>query len=315
MEIGTKKVIGILVGAVGFASASIALWGYLFPPVPDNEILILPKDTSNVSVTKENNAIDTEYLKANQLVIDGVRLEVKEGGLLVANEIIMKNGGEIYGPELYVVSTRLDQGRINASGTIEGNGGSIVVASAQINGTEITSNGQDGARGKDGMDGANGAAGANGRDGSCKGFGGWSSAQPGLPGGNGEDGDNGVDGKNGGNGGSIMILTSYELTTTPQSEGGAGGKGGKGGAAGLGGKGGRGGSGCTGLGGSQDGKPSGADGMDGKRGKGGLDGRNGESQLPTVKLIKFESVKKVYERTMGDKQAFISRLRAIRPEH
>lgn len=313
MKFKNKAIIGGFLAAVGFISATVGLWDRFFPPIPDNEILLLPKSTSDITVS--NSKIETNYLKANNLLIDGVKLEIEEGGVLLANKITMKNGGEIFGSNIYVVSTIIDNGKINASYSKGMNGGNIFVVSAQINGTEITSNGKNGLHGKNGANGRSGAAGANGRNGSCKGFGGWRSAHAGGSGGNASNGTKGENGQDGGNAGNITILTSYALTTAPESNGGSAGKEGKGGSPGLGGKGGRGGRGCTGLGGSQSTQPSGADGNDGVAGIDGQDGKLGNRKTPTVKLVNFIDIKKAVDAYGNDKVKFISALRNIRPRN
>lgn len=313
MGFRTKAIIGGFVATVGFVAAAIGLWDRFFPPTPDNEIFLLPMDAPDVTLSNSNQEIDTNYLKANNLLIDGVKLTVTDGGLLVANKIVMKNGGEIYGANLYIVSTIIDDGLINSTSSKGMDGGNIFVAIAQINGTEIISNGKNGVNGGNGKNGTNGAPGANGRNGDCSGFGGWRSAHAGGIGENGSNGEDGESGQDGGNAGNITILTSYALTTEPESRGGSGGKGGKGGAPGLGGKGGRGGRGCTGLGGAQSTQPSGPDGNDGVPGKDGQDGQNGADHIATVKLISFNAVKEAFQEFGDNKDKFVTQLRSIRP--
>jgi hypothetical protein len=312
MKLKTKALIGGLVTVIGLFSAVVGLWDRFFPPVEDNKILLLEKNKNDLHISKGSDRPDTNYLQVNHILVDGDRFTIKDSGLLIANKITMINGGEIYGKDIHIVATIIDNGRITSSESIGNNGGNIFIVSAQINGTEIVSNGKDGKNGANGKNGSRGSAGSNGRNGNCASFGRWRSAHAGGEGKNGGNGSNGSNGESGGNAGSVTILTSYALTSTPESKGGSPGKGGKGGAAGLGGKGGRGGRGCTGLGGVQNTQPSGADGNDGVPGKDGQDGKHGSDKTPIVKLIDFSLVKDAFEEDGDEKDKFISRLRQIR---
>jgi len=312
MELKKKAMIAGFIVVIGFIAAIIGLRDNFFLATADNEITILPLDTPDINVS--NTTMDSHFLKANKLVIDGIQLNVEDGGLLMANKIIMKNGGEITGSNIYVVATIIDSGKIKASYSNGMDAGDIFVVSAQLNGTAITANGKEGKTGANGTDGSHGSIGKNGSDGICKAFGGKHPPVTGGTGGNGANGADGANGLDGGNAGKLTLLTSYKLTILPESNGGAAGKGGKGGAPGLGGKGGKGGRGCTGLGGVQSSQPSGPNGNNGIAGKDGQDGRFGHKETPIVKYVNFIDVKQAVEKYADNKAQFISELMYIRPK-
>ncbi len=318
MKPRVKTLVGVLVGTVGFVAALTTLYVHFFSIEENRDLLEPPFDEPSFKelvLTASTSHPDTNYLRVGHLIIDGVRVPVEYGGLLVADKITMRNGGAIYGNNIYVVAKKIDNGEISSSGTRGLNGGDVFVASAQINGTKIVSNGKDGSDGENGARGSRGADGADGRDGRCGPgvLGEWRSPERGQDAGHGGNGDDGEDGGDGGSAGNITILTSTELTTPSVSRGGLGGQGGQGGAAGPGGKGGEGGRGCTGLGGTVSNQNPGKDGDDGRPGQNGRDGTAGESKIPTVKLISWHSVKDVYDEYGTDKEEFVSHLRQIRP--
>lgn len=295
MDINKKRLLSVLVGAVGFFAAIVGLWDKFIPSPPVADIKIVPKDKGVIHFGKLSPQPSNKMILADQLLVDDTRLIIPDGGGIVANRIELKGNAEIVGEDFFSIATIITGGTLSSSGTKGKDGGDIQVIAALIDGTKIESNGLNGKNGDNGHDGSNGANGAEGRNGSCKGFGGWRSAHPGMPGGNGENGGNGKPGEDGGNAGNITVLTTYDLLISPSAIGGNGGNGGKGGTPGQGGKGGRGGAGCTGLGGAQSSRPSGADGLDGNPGKAGSDGNTGKSTTPIVRKIDFTKVKKFFE--------------------
>lgn len=313
MKTKIKIFLGLIVTVVGFAAAVVGLWDRLFPAVKDVDVILINRHQPNLLVTSELPPPESDFIKANVVTIDGTKWIMREGALLIANEIIIKNSGEIWGSDFNVVATKISGGKISTTGSIGLDGGRVLIASALLNGTVVEANGLDGRKGKDGDKGTPGADGANGRDGSCRGFGGWRSAFPGQDGAPGSDGENGEPGQNGGHAGEILILTSADVTTQPEAQGGLGGRGGKGGPGGPGGKGGRGGIGCTGLGGAQESRPPGRDGTDGSQGKDGADGQRGTSRSPSIKLVRFSVVRDLWKDHYNNKSSFLTRLRELNP--
>lgn len=311
MKTKIKIFIGLIVTIIGFAAAVVGLWDKLFPAGKDVDVILIERGQSNLLVTSESPPPESDFIKANIVTIDGTKWIMRKGVLLIANEIKIKNGGEIWGSDFNVVATKISGGKISTTGSIGLNGGRVLIASALLNGTVVEANGLEGGNGTDGDKGKPGANGENGRDGSCKGFGGWRSAFPGQPGEPGGDGGNGGPGQNGGHAGEILILTSAPVTTQPKAQGGLGGRGGKGGPGGPRGIGGRGGSGCTGLGGAQDGKPSGADGPPGFPGKDGADGQPGTSRSPVIRPIRFSDVRDLWKNYYNNKSSFLTKLREL----
>lgn len=311
----SRKVIGYTVGTIGLISSLIGIWAFFYKPLPDNEIVLLPKAENNIVIKQQSDVDDLPNpIKANTLIIDGSKVLFPNGTIIIANEVSLINGAELVGDAITIIATKLQGGRVTSNRTRSDlHGGDLFLAIAVINGTAIEANGANGRAGTDGVDGTNGSGGKNGRSGRCDGFGKWESSQAGKPGGNGRDGQIGQDGQNGGDAGNIFILTSYEPTVRPLAKAGEGGTGGRGGTAGRGGPGGRGGSGCTGLGGSQDGEPNGAEGTDGKQGKDGLNGAQGVSKEPTIKMIDFGEVKDAVQRPDVSIKDIVLALRKIQP--
>jgi len=200
MKSKAKKVGLFIVGAVGFLSALIGLWDYIFPPTPDSKLWLMPKDSQNI-LFNQAHLPEGDMIEANEITIDGVKVTLRNGSVLVANIINLINGAEIFGDSITLIATRIEGGRISSTrARNDKHGGDIFVTAAIINGTSIESNGAIGRNGRDGEDGQNGARGSNGRNGSCKGFGGWKKAQPGdngANGGNGKPGKEGMDGADG----------------------------------------------------------------------------------------------------------------------
>lgn len=315
MQKRAKKIVSYSIGIIGFISSVIGIWVFLYEPTPASEIELV-EDTSDILIEKEGDASKLPlYMRADEIVVDGLKIRFPPGQLIVANKILLKDGAEIEGDSIFLAATQIEGGRITSNRLRDGiHGGDLFLAVAMLNGTLVEANGGRGRDGSDGVDGEDGQAGADGKKGSCKGFGGWSAAHAGLAGGNGGDGLEGEDGERGGDAGNILILTSYEPTVEPIAIGGDGGKGGHGGAAGRGGSGGRGGTGCTGLGGSQDGKPDGARGKDGKPGKDGRDGAKGRSKKPNIKIVDFWDVRDAVMDESVDREEIITALRSIRPK-
>ena len=309
-----KKIGVFIVGAVGFVSAVIGLWAYFYSPTPDSETWLVPNETSDVALSQDNLP-HKKFIKGNEIIVDGEKVTLPKGAIILSNKISLLNGAELFGDSITLVTTQLDGGRVSSTRARgDRNGGDLLIVAAIINGTHIESNGVDGRDGRNGADGSNGKAGSDGRNGRCDGFGRWKKAKPGGNGENGGNGEAGEDGERGGDAGSIVILTSYEPTVQPVALGGSGGRGGQGGAAGRGGSGGKGGSGCSGLGGSQDGRASGAKGTDGNPGKDGRDGAKGQDRNPTIKRVEFTQVQDIVKmHEEGDGSALISSIRAIRP--
>lgn len=311
MQPKAKKIIATFAGVVGFASAIVGLWPYIFPPKPPQEMHLVPIDTPNIEYRKRTESVVDGYIKANEIIIDGISLLLQNNSFLLANKITFLNGAEVRGEEISITSTVISGGKITA--TSGRNGGAVFLATALANNVEVRADGLPGVDGVKGTNGGNGQAGANGRDGDCRGFGKWKSPHAGAAGQNGSPGTNGTDGQNGGNGGSITIITAYDLVIRPTANGSKGGSGGEGGKGGKGGAGGRGGSGCTGLGGSSSSKPNGADGRDGRDGSNGKNGKSGAPGIVSVKLIDFDDVVKAVERQGHSRESLLLELRKIQP--
>ncbi len=272
MKKHAKRIVGFAVAAVGFASAMVALWPYIFPPKPDHEIrLVGPAESA--PVINGDQAILPNPLIGDVLRLDG-ELFSDQPLFIVANHLDMGESGKIRAREVTIFATRISGGLIDASGQAATesepthiDAGFIFVAAARIEQTRVN------ASGGGGLDGMGGTDGPDGQDGNCGGFGAWEAAQAGgiaLDGG---------DGGSGGNGGEvILLLSALDGFPAPNVTGGDGG------ARGTGGKGGSGGAGCTGLGGSQASRSRGADGSDGTPGD---DGANGEI---TYREIQFHIV-------------------------
>ncbi|WP_136678603.1 hypothetical protein [Neptunomonas sp. XY-337] len=313
MLASTKKGLAIITGIVGFVSAVVGLWPIFFPAVPDQEVLLLPKDTRNIVFNSSNVGSIEGFVKANDIVIDGVSIIAEPNSLLVANSVSLINGAEIVGEDISVISTTISGGKISAEEANTKNGGSILIISALIDDVLIRANGITGNDGLNGSNGVNGSDGENGRNGVCSCCGGWRSPHSGSPGTDGTAGTNGESGEDGGNGGSITVLTSYNLLTQPMANGASGGRAGVGGKGGKGGKGGRGGSGCAGLGGISDKKSDGPDGVDGADGIDGKPGKTGEQGVVSVKLIRFDEVADIIEDNINDQEKILLGIREIQP--
>ena len=311
------KIIGVAATLIGLLAAVITLYDKFIIPIPDHEIVLVDDFKNEIKFDYNNTSFDSSFLIANKIIIDGYNITVPNKGLLIANIIEMKNGAAIYGDDFYILSTKIIGGKISSTGSRGVNGGDIFIISAHIDGTEIVSNGKNGIDGRSGQDGSRGFNGKDGRDGSCGAgiFGDWRSPERGQDGGNGGNGENGHDGENGGDAGKITVLVSNDLSMPAVSKGGLGGRGGQGGAAGRGGKGGAGGRGCSGLGGSVTTHSSGKDGIDGKPGKSGKNGLRGKTNDPTVKMISFHQVKKIFRENRNDRQRLIEQLLLIEPKN
>ena len=288
-----KKAIGFIVGFVGFVSAIVGLWPYVFPPKKDSEVMLVDENMPEIILNSNTEPLDEEIISASTIIIDGIDYEFPSGMVMVTNKLIMQNGGSIKGDDISILSTIISGGAINAKELENLNGGSILIASAQVNGTAIDATGGHGSNGPDGVNGKNGAQGKNGRRGNCDGFGAWRAAAGGARGGDGGNGTPGVDGQSGGDGGKISIYHSSALTNEPtasQGKGGLGGKGGKGGSAGSGGAGGRG---CTGIGGTQSNAPNGRAGAAGTDGIDGKNANSGNAGNISMRNISFRAVQEI----------------------
>lgn len=249
---------------------------------------VVRQDVLKVSTPEDLLRDDVLAKRYDRIIVDNVRATVPSGSVIVANDIEGIGAGSFAGPNFTIVSRRLANISVDASGdAASGEGkGNIALYVKMVSNTKLIAHGADGRVGTNGADGARGADGGNGRDGSCDGFGGYRGADAGGDGRDGADGERGEDGGNGKAGGTISLMTiGQPFGVIADVGGGQGGAAGNGGRGGLGGRGGKGGSGCVGLGGSQTGKPGGRDGLPGKNGqngKAGIPGAQGTYRLRFV---------------------------------
>ena len=278
------KIGGYFVGAIGLAAALVALYPVVFPPTPDNKILLIPsrntpEDLSPIQTADFKQPVIRTEVSINEPV------EVDSPVYVMTNRLSFGEGGILKAPEITIFATNVTGGRLDASGdnaTEEGKdgskGGSIFVAAAHIQGTVIVAEGGRGARGQ------RGRGGVHGRAGRCSGFGGWRKAQTGGGGGQGGKGGSG------GPGGTVTIVVSKEHgfpAANARVDGGDYGQGGQGG------PGGPGGSGCTNIGGTQRAAPA------GPAGPAGDSGDHGDDGVVVIQEVGFRDVKEAVGDDLG----------------
>ena len=278
------KIGGYFVGAIGLAAALVSLYPVVFPPTPDNEILLIPSPNIPNDLSPLQ-AADFKQLVIRSEVSINEPVEVDSPVYVVANHLSFGERGVLKAPEITIFATNVTGGRLDVSGsnaTEEGKdglkGGSIFVAAAHLQGTVIVAEGGNGARGQ------RGRGGSRGRVGRCSGFGRWRKAQ------NGGSGGRGGKGGSGGPGGTVTVVVSKEHgfpAANARVDGGDYGQGGQGG------PGGPGGSGCTGLGGTQRAAPAGPAGPSGDSGDLGEDG------VVVIQEIGFRDVKEAVGDNLG----------------
>lgn len=294
-----------------FAIATGVDWLVKKSRVPDHKIeLTKVKTDLAVGSTAEWNWNEGQLISDDRILFEYDELTITANEMdfsqynsvvIVANRIKLDDNTRIYSRNIVLVVSEMSGGIIAASGingsndSYDGeNGGAIIVAAGNIEGTNFIARGGNGVDGRPGSPGLDGTPGRNGRNGRCDGFGGWRKAQPGGNGSPGGTGGAGENCGNGGNGGHVKIITQDDFFSLPSIEGGSGGRGGRGGEGGKGGSGGRGGAGCTGLGGSQSSRSNGADGPDGPDGEDGRNGINGNEGNFQRREVDFHKIAETY---------------------
>jgi hypothetical protein len=318
----------MLLAAVGLISGVIGIYAYLFPPKPDTSTHLVEGQRTRLLVSPTSNPLSgRHFVRADEIVLDGVLLEPPDGSVYLCNILKMVHGAKIRARQFAIISTRLEGGVIDASGRDgaggrrsdvdvppepgEGGGG-VLIATASLTNFVVSVKGGDGGIGADGRPRPNASDGRNGRDGDCGGFGAYKGATPGEDGSAGFPAEDGQAGGNGGNGGTLVLITVVPIGPgVGMFGGGAGGIGGRIGPPGKGGLGGKGGAGCTGLGGSQPTQPNGNPGVDGAFGRNGNAGRRGADGNVTSRVMKFAEVKKIVRAHDGDPEAVVAALKDL----
>ena len=279
MSTRVRLVMKTVITAVGFAAALIAIYQFFAGPIPPAEILLAPQSETFVV---SSSTLETNLPIVGDKVVVGEQLVSDDAIYIVANHLLFEEPGSLRAPEIVIFAPRITGGNLDVSGVAATfpekpgtAGGSIFVAAARLEGTQLDSSGGNGADGQDGEDGR------PGRDGECGSSllgGDWVGA---TDGGHGEDGEDGGDG---GDGGTItMIVSELDGFPDPIIARGFGGN------PGARGRGMRGGSGCTGLGGTQ------ASHSPGSNGNEGNPGQHGEPGTLVQKQVHFEQVKQAME--------------------
>ena len=277
-----KVIVVVVVPAVGFVAAVVALYDRLFPASDDEIRLVTSAAAVVLSSSDLKNDLKNQVIVGDEVIVDGA-VVASSPIFIVANHVDFGESGRIKAPEITIFSTRVTGGLLDVSGadadastTRGANAGDIFVAAARIDRTRFRATGGTGANGRNGMDGP------PGREGDCAGFGNWRSAR------RGGDGAPGEDGGDGGNGGTVTLLVwATDGFPDPNVDGGNGGEPGQGG------RGGSGGTGCIGLGGAQGDQPSGRNGIDGDP---GTDGAEGVAVVREIRLREVSNlIKEAHE--------------------
>ncbi len=267
-----------IVKPTSVSSDSYVAFKVAYEEVFKNQRLVAGAKDLVIDVSTPAPAWTSNTLVADKLLVKDLTMMMPNGGVIVANEIVLEGAASIKGKDATVVAGSISGGSIDASGGPGETAGRLTLATARLIGVRVKAAGGDGAGGAPGGGGDNGSDGGNGENGSCGAgmFGDFHGSTGGGDAGDGKPGGDGGAAGNGGRGGEVFLLTLNDPVISPEIQGGAGGKGGIGGRGGQGGRGGKGGAGCQGVGGSQPTRPDGHNGRDGSDGRPGADGSPGE---------------------------------------
>jgi len=110
-----KKIASYSIGMVGFISSIIGIWVFLYEPTPASEVELV-EDPLDILIEKEEEASNLPlYVRADEIVVDGLKIRFPPGQLIVANKILLKNGAEIEGDSIFLAATQVEGGRITSN--------------------------------------------------------------------------------------------------------------------------------------------------------------------------------------------------------